>query len=266
MIPMDTDKAWEAWGAQDPYFGVLTDPKFRAEAMTPAAKDEFFVLGSMHADHVLGAIRRRLDPEFRPRSILDFGCGVGRVLVPFASIAETVVGVDVSPSMLEQARANCDARGAPGVVLLRSDDTLSAVTGAFDLVHTCIVLQHIPIPRGRLIFRELVQRVRPGGGCGALHVTFAWDHHAATFGQVPPPPPPVPPTLAGRLRTGLRRAWRLLRPLPPPQEARQDPEMQMNFYNLSELMFVLQQAGVNDVLLEITDHGGALGAFLYFRR
>ena len=42
--------------------------------------------------------------------------------------------------------------------------------------------------------------------------------------------------------------------------------MQMNYYNLSELMFILQRAGVQQVHTEMTDHGGALGAFLYFQK
>jgi hypothetical protein len=42
--------------------------------------------------------------------------------------------------------------------------------------------------------------------------------------------------------------------------------MQMNFYNLSELLFMLQRAGVQRLHTELTDHGGAFGAFLYFQK
>jgi ubiquinone/menaquinone biosynthesis C-methylase UbiE len=51
-------------------------------------------------------IRRHINPEFAPRKILDFGCGVGRSPVAFAAMAEEVVGLDVSPAMLREARAN----------------------------------------------------------------------------------------------------------------------------------------------------------------
>jgi hypothetical protein len=51
----------------------------------------------------------------------------------------------------------------------------------------------------------------------------------------------------------------------PQAEEPADPEMQMNYYNLSELTFVLQRAGVRWFHTELTDHGGALGAFLYFQ-
>jgi len=261
---MSTDVEWEKWGSRDPYFSVLTHEKFRAGAITPEARDEFFALGRMHVDHVMQRCRALLDPAFAPQRVLDFGCGVGRVLLPFAGMASEVVGVDISPSMLAEARRNCDREGHSNVELLPSDDALSAVVGDFDLVHTCIVIQHIEIGRGLQLFQELVRRVRPGG-IGALHVTFAWDHHAANLGVPPPPEPPPHLPLLARLRATVHdwiRGRPAAAPAPPPDA---DPEMQMNFYNLSQLMFVLQQAGVAMAHTEFTDHGGAIGAFMFFK-
>lgn len=261
---MTTDIEWEKWGARDPYFGVLTDPKFRAAALTDVARDEFFAMGRHHVDHVLHIIRCHLEGSFVPTRTLDFGCGVGRVLLPFAKLGGEVVGVDISPSMLAEARRNCEREGLGNVVLAPSDDELSAVQGDFDLVHSCIVLQHIEIHRGLRLFDQLVRRVRPGG-MGALHVTFGWDFHASNLGVPPPPPPPHELPWRQRLRSGLR-AMLLGTPLAPTRPPDADPEMQMNFYNMSQLMFMLQRAGVRSVYSELTDHGGALGAFLFFRR
>lgn len=258
----DTDREWERWGAADPYYGVLTNPKFRAGAMNDEAREEFFWSGQCHVSYVIDTCRRQLDPAFQPQSVLDFGCGVGRLLVPFAAVAPEVVGIDVSPSMLAEARRNCDQRGAPQVRLLQSDDELSAVEGRFDLVHSCIVLQHIEVGRGRALFGRLVDRVRPGG-IGALHVTYAWDAFADSFGTPPAPPPPAPPSAIAQVRAGLRT---LLAPVPAaPPGPPADPEMQMNFYTLNPLLFMLQRAGVRELHTHFTDHGGALGVFLFFR-
>lgn len=261
---MTTDIEWEKWGARDPYFGVLTDPKFRTAALTDAARDEFFAMGRHHVDHVLHIIRCHLEGSFAPTRTLDFGCGVGRLLLPFARLGGEVVGVDISPSMLAEARRNCEREGLDNVVLAPSDDALSAVQGDFDLVHSCIVLQHIEIARGLKLFEQLVRRVRPGG-MGALHVTFGWDFHAASLGVPPPPPAPQALPWWRRLRQWLGATLRrraLVAPLPNAD----DPEMQMNFYNMSQLMYLLQRAGVGSVYSELTDHGGALGAFMFFRR
>lgn len=266
---MDTDTAWEQWGARDPYYGVLTDPKFRAAALTVDGKEQFFASGRLHVNHVLEQIRKGFDPTFAPGRVLDFGCGVGRLLIPFAEHAKEVVGMDVSPSMRAEAQRNCDARGLGNVAIVASDDGLSAASGSFDLVHSCLVLQHVEVVRGRDIFAQLVSKIRPGG-FGAIQVTFAWDLHAENFGQLPPPPPPPPPpSILARLKRLLKRCLGPFLVAPPPVAPvveNLDPEMQMNYYNLSELMFVLQRAAVHRVQVELGDHGGAFGALLVFQR
>lgn len=258
---MNTDIEWEKWGQRDPYFAVLTDPRFRASAMNDDAKTEFFDNGLTHVDYVLRICRNHIQADFTPTRILDFGCGVGRLLIPFAQTGAEVVGVDISPSMLREARRNCDAAGATAVELVLSDDALTRVDGEFDLVHTFIVMQHIEIDRGLRIFQELVRRVRRGG-IGAIHIHFAKGVYQANLGVQPPPPTPPPESWWRQVRQTLG-----LRQRPPSVEVqrdRSDPEMQMNPYNLSQLMFVLKQSGIERVHSELTDHGGEIGAFLFF--
>jgi SAM-dependent methyltransferase len=43
--------------------------------------------------------------ELESKSVLDFGCGIGRVCAALAPLAGEVVGVDVSPAMIRQAKA-----------------------------------------------------------------------------------------------------------------------------------------------------------------
>lgn len=43
----------------------------------------------------------------RARRILDVGCGTGVLLLPLASRADEVIGVDCAPAMLQRARARC---------------------------------------------------------------------------------------------------------------------------------------------------------------
>jgi 2-polyprenyl-3-methyl-5-hydroxy-6-metoxy-1,4-benzoquinol methylase len=243
---MSTDAAWEAWGRRDPYFGVITDPKFRRSSITDNTKQEFFESGAWHVSHVLNVIHQHIDALFRPKRVLEFGCGVGRLLVPFAGVAQEVVGLDVSPSMLQEAKRNCEERGATNVTLLLSDDTLSSLSSGFDLIHSVIVFQHIPIERGRLIFSQLLQRLNPGG-VGAVQLTYSKAHYAATHGI-------APVALASAL-------------LPQTPEATDvDPVMQMNPYNMNSVLFLMQENRVARFYAEFTDHGGELGIFLFFQR
>jgi SAM-dependent methyltransferase len=267
-VVVSTDLEWEKWGATDPYFGVLTDPSFRSDRLDDDARRRFFSSGVQHVEMVHGRCRSLFGSDFSPKRILDFGCGVGRTIIPFAAFADEVVGVDVSSSMLAEARRNCDLEGLANVHLLLTDDSLSCVQGQFDFVHSFIVLQHVEIPRGRKLLRGLADRVRPSGAA-AIHVTFAWDKHREALGQPPPPvarAPEPPLSHYRRLRRFVRSL--ILPPLPQPivHEMHSGPEMQMNYYSLSELGFILYEAGVETVHCDFTNHGGAIGAILYFRR
>src|SRR5436190_21944086 len=104
---MSTDDEWEDWGLRDPYYGVLTDDKLRRRNLTDEALDQFFRSGKDDIEHLLHIASTRIDPAFTPQRALNFGCGVGRLLIPLAGIAEEVVGLDVSESMLKEARKNC---------------------------------------------------------------------------------------------------------------------------------------------------------------
>jgi cyclopropane fatty-acyl-phospholipid synthase-like methyltransferase len=245
---MSTDIAWEEWGRRDPYFGVITDPQFRRSEINEHSKREFFESGESHVHGVLATIRRYLDPGFTPKTALDFGCGVGRLLIPFARVVDEVVGLDVSASMLQEARRNCDEHGLRNVRLLGSNDLLSTLTGSFDLIHSCIVFQHIPAERGRAIFAKLLQHLRPGG-IAAIQLTYSKTRFASTHGVAPALPPAA-----------------MVSPHPPPSfvETSVDPEIQMNPYNVNEIFFLMQCRGVQQFHAEFSDHGGELGVFLFF--
>ena len=126
---MKTDEEWEKWGKEDPYFGVLTHEKFRSRNLTQEAKIEFFESGKNHINYILEVCSRYFDQGFSPKKVLDFGCGVGRLIVPFAEIAEHVVGLDVSKSMLKEALKNCNDYSLQNITLLESDAGYSGIQG-----------------------------------------------------------------------------------------------------------------------------------------
>ena len=60
--------------------------------------------GETQIARVMGFIKEHLQGDFRPTRSLDFGCGVGRLLMPIARLSAEAVGVDVAPGMLELCR------------------------------------------------------------------------------------------------------------------------------------------------------------------
>ena len=111
--------------------------------------------------HALYEAKRRAVLEFfdsrAPMTILDVGCGPGRLLAPLARLHE-MTGCDISPEMLEEARRRCP----PGVRLVEADArSLPFPDHSFDGVIALDLLTHLPdLERG---LRELARVVVPGG-------------------------------------------------------------------------------------------------------
>lgn len=89
------------------------------------------------------------------RDLLEVGCGTGLLLRRFATFARRAEGVDLSPGMLERARARGLSVREASATLLPFDDASFDVTCAFK------VLPHVPDLAGAL--DEMARVTRPGG-------------------------------------------------------------------------------------------------------
>jgi len=78
--------------------------------------------------------------------ILDAACGMGRVLVPLIKEDYRVVGLDLSPQMLDICKSRLNSVGAGKSVKLfqGSVDNLPFDWGVFDVVILSEVLFHLP--------------------------------------------------------------------------------------------------------------------------
>lgn len=102
--------------------------------------------------------------ELIPRSlrVLDVGTGTGFMLLGIAPRVESVIGVDVSEAMLEQARANLAQAGHPEADLrLGSMEALPVEDASVDVVLANMSLHHAEIPLRAL--REFARVLAPGG-------------------------------------------------------------------------------------------------------
>lgn len=89
------------------------------------------------------------------RDVLEVGCGTGLVLERIAKFARSAKGVDLSPGMLEHAKA----RGLD--VFQGSATQLPFADNSFDVSCSFKVLAHIPDIQ--LALSEMARVVRPGG-------------------------------------------------------------------------------------------------------
>ena len=250
MFRDNSDLSWEQWGKQNPYFGVLTDDKFRRENITEGSKADLFETGRVHIERVLSMSICQFGEFAARKSVLDFGCGVGRLTIPLAKQFEHVTAVDVSNGMLETAKQNCLERGVTNVDFVRSDDSLSQITGKFDFIHSYLVFQHIPVRRGESIISRLL-RLLNAGGMLAIHFPFTCKDsfirkavHSLRRNFVP-----------------LSMLANIMRGRP-----RNEPFIQMNCYDVNRVLSLISEQGIKDVFMEVVDAGGFISGFVFVKK
>jgi SAM-dependent methyltransferase len=234
----DTDKDWEKWARCDPYFAVFSRAPYRRQNFASNVA-EFFDSGEEFISRILDQAENAIGRQIEKGQALDFGCGVGRLAIPLARRFDRVVGVDVSSSMLMEARKNCERFGISNVEFHISDDSLSSLRGQFDFVNSYIVLQHIPPSRGYRIIERLLTLVGPRG-CAMLHVSVRRRSSNLkkaiyfTRHRVP---------LASVVFNVLRgRVWN-------------EPFTQMNEYDLLTVLEIFTCKGMEDVWVTLEPHG-----------
>jgi SAM-dependent methyltransferase len=240
----DSDENWRLWGERDPYYGVLTNPRFRKDSIA-ANRQIFFEDGQVFVGHWLGEIEKHFGALPRGRA-LDFGCGVGRLTIPLSDHFESVTGLDISQGMLEEARRNSAGRN---IEYLLSNDALSPVDGTFDLVNSVMVLQHIPVPRGMAIMSRLLSRVQKGGVC---LIQISTKRHHGWWSE-----------LRYRFRHDLPGGQTVLNLLE--RRAADTPVMQMNEYSLDAVFALFQAHGFGDMLVRYDRHGSTGVAIIISR-
>lgn len=175
----DSDRAWQKWGEMDPFYGVLTDEKYRSQAVE-SNRDVFYDSGEEYIASRLAKIERHLG-AIHKGSALDFGCGVGRLVFPLARRFDRVTGVDISEGMLSEARRQAMQLGYGNTTFVASDDHLTQATGQYDFVTSYIVLQHIPVSRGMAIIDQLLGRL---ADAGTVNLHFSIDRSDSTLQKV----------------------------------------------------------------------------------
>jgi SAM-dependent methyltransferase len=111
--------------------------------------------------------------------LLDVGCGPGTLTVDLARRVGpngSVVGIDLSPAVVQEATAHAAAQGAGNATFRTGDFRAGDLTdGSFDVVHAHQVLQHLRDPVGALA--AMGRLARPGGIVAARdsdYQAFVW--------------------------------------------------------------------------------------------
>jgi SAM-dependent methyltransferase len=154
--------------------GLIPPPTHLQERVVGAFHPEFISSGETIVRNLRDVLRREQRDLSSFSSILDFGCGCGRVTrtLHYRITAEQrLFGIDIDPEAIAWCQANdghiatfdCNPHAPP----TRFDD------GAFDLVYSGSVFTHLPEDLQWAWLKELHRITRPGA---YLALTFHGVH------------------------------------------------------------------------------------------
>ena len=121
-------------------------------------------------------------PHAQGKRVLEVGCGTGLILERLGRVASEAVGVDLSPGMLEKARARgLEVHEASATALPFEDASFDVACSFKVLAHVADIevamaeMARVVRPGGHIVaefynassLRALVKRMGPAGGIGA---------------------------------------------------------------------------------------------------
>ena len=225
---------WEELARREPYFPVLTGEGVRDVDFLKTGEEDIVVL--------LAAIASILGRDPPLATVLDFGCGAGRLTLPLARRAANVVACDIAPTIIEHARQNVHEAGLHDVTFIETGDLAGLPDGQFDFICSLLTLQHIPRATGYGLIRTLL-RVLASGGVAAIQLTLE------------------PPG------GGLQRLARMLHTSPfvhrvMPHDIRRPSWMQVNAYDERVINRIIAESGASLIGRFSTTAGDMAGTVL----
>jgi SAM-dependent methyltransferase len=152
---------WNTLAELDPLWTILSDPAKKFGKWDPA---EFFSTGDKEAERVLAMCKSNA-VEVHFGTLLDFGCGVGRMTRAFSNSFASCVGIDTSQSMVDLAKKfNADRPQCEFVV--SESAVLPFEDKSFDFIFTVLVLQHLPTKS--VIFDYITEFIRTAKDNGVV--------------------------------------------------------------------------------------------------
>jgi 2-polyprenyl-3-methyl-5-hydroxy-6-metoxy-1,4-benzoquinol methylase len=98
-------------------------------------------------------------------TVLDFGCGDGRIAIPLSKLGFEVWAMDAAPEMIERLRDQAEAQGAEGIHSVIADgSTLFPLSlDFFDAINARAVFIHHSHTDVIKMVRNLAKLIKPGG-------------------------------------------------------------------------------------------------------
>lgn len=169
---------WDARAQKDAFFYIASWRKGWSNA-------DFLKSGEDDYQRLVASFFSRQGFEPAGATMIELGCGAGRMTHSFASHFRKVIALDVSSQMLDRARHSFPAMENIAWTHANGVDLGNVPSESVDFIFSYLVLQHLPDVRlvhGYL--REMFRVLKPSGVClfqynGTKVPTMNWKGRAA---------------------------------------------------------------------------------------
>lgn len=169
---------WDARARKDAFFYI-------ASWRTDWDVSDFLESGRKDYERLVSPVLDRIGFSPSGKTMLELGCGAGRMTQAFAARLDRVIALDVSGEMLNRARKM--AKGVQNVEWIQANglDLEGVASNSVDFVFSYLVLQHLPDEKTVSGYiRELLRVLKESGIClfqvnGMLKPTMNWKGHLA---------------------------------------------------------------------------------------
>jgi SAM-dependent methyltransferase len=105
-----------------------------------------------YAFHLLG--------DARGKTVLDFGCGAGEELIPLLNRGASVIGIDISPELIDIAKRRLNDARLSAIIRVGSAYETELPDASVDVIFCMSLIHHLDIPR---VKKEMRRILRPSG-------------------------------------------------------------------------------------------------------
>ena len=148
--------------------------------------DEFYAGGETIVASAIDPVIARFGVETANKKVLEIGPGMGRLFPALSTRFGAVVGVEISPTMIELGEKHCPARESARWIAGDGASLTGILDASIDYVISFEVFQHIPVYEPIQAYLAETRRVLKPGGTFQIQLRQGSDSRGqAAFRRVP---------------------------------------------------------------------------------